>query len=160
MGLQTSHCKVCCLDSQLRGFLPRRARALYFFAQIIAKRPSVCVLYRSNLGRIAAIQQAALSIINRSPRHPSGKNPQGGSGSRKSRSSHRIRSSTNPLCGLRVVAYNVGFAGTAKSLCLALERWLSGRKRRFAKPMTGKLVRRFESCPLRCDLKWLPQVAV
>ena len=29
------------------------------------------------------------------------------------------------------------------------ERWLSGRKRRFAKSVTGKLVRRFESCPLR-----------
>ena len=33
------------------------------------------------------------------------------------------------------------------------ERWLSGRKRRFAKSVTGKLVRRFESCPLRL-LKW------
>ena len=30
-----------------------------------------------------------------------------------------------------------------------LERWLSGRKRRFAKPVGGKLPRRFESCPLR-----------
>ena len=30
-----------------------------------------------------------------------------------------------------------------------LERWLSGLKRRFAKSVTGKLVRRFESCPLR-----------
>jgi hypothetical protein len=29
------------------------------------------------------------------------------------------------------------------------ERWLSGLKRGFAKPVTGKLVRRFESCPLR-----------
>jgi hypothetical protein len=29
------------------------------------------------------------------------------------------------------------------------ERWLSGRKRGFAKSVTGKLVRRFESCPLR-----------
>jgi hypothetical protein len=30
------------------------------------------------------------------------------------------------------------------------ERWLSGRKRRFAKSVTGyPLVRRFESCPLR-----------
>ena len=29
------------------------------------------------------------------------------------------------------------------------ERWLSGRKRRFAKSVTWKRVRRFESCPLR-----------
>ena len=32
------------------------------------------------------------------------------------------------------------------------ERWLSGRKRGFAKPVTGQLVRRFESCPLRLAL--------
>lgn len=35
------------------------------------------------------------------------------------------------------------------------ERWLSGLKRGFAKPVTGKLVRRFESCPLR----WLLPVS-
>lgn len=32
------------------------------------------------------------------------------------------------------------------------ERWLSGRKRGFAKSVTGQLVRRFESCPLRFGL--------
>ena len=31
-----------------------------------------------------------------------------------------------------------------------MERWLSGRKRRFAKPMKEYSFRRFESCLLRC----------
>jgi hypothetical protein len=32
-----------------------------------------------------------------------------------------------------------------------MERWLSGRKRHRAKVLTGKLVRGFESHPLRID---------
>ena len=48
--------------------------------------------------------------------------------------------------------YPCGKAGGKRRsplMARALERWLSGRKRRFAKSVTGKLVRRFESCPLR-----------
>ena len=36
------------------------------------------------------------------------------------------------------------------------ERWLSGRKRRFAKPVREKSLRRFESCPLRSKTLVLP----
>ena len=34
-----------------------------------------------------------------------------------------------------------------------LERWLSGRRHRFRKPATGKLVQGFKSLPLRRSLK-------